>query len=171
LQKFWLRLLPRADGQDPPGAIPVEDDLIDAFYSVHCDQPEAGRRFLKSAEVHTALTNSRRPLARLEIYRGWLKLEVSSEAVRSLTPEDLESTLELLLPVISVYEGQGAPLTAVITVSEEICPFCRGILDAKRDSVVSCAECGTRLHQSCWKENGQCTTWGCKSVKSIGVER
>lgn len=166
LQKFWLRMLPRMDNPDPPpGVVFVGDDLIDTLYWVHCNQPGAGNKFLTSSESQSAIRGFRHPFIKLEIYRGWFKITYDKEAAEGFVPGDIEYVLDLVAPMIAAYEAQDMLMMATLAVAapDPICPYCRGDLDPAQDRIVACAECRTRLHEACWKENGQCTTWGCKS--------
>lgn len=44
----------------------------------------------------------------------------------------------------------------------KLCPYCKAeIKDG--DEVTVCPECGIPHHADCWKENGGCTTFGCKA--------
>jgi len=45
----------------------------------------------------------------------------------------------------------------------KICPYCRFPI-MRGDRVTVCTVCGIPHHQSCWYENGRCTTYGCKGV-------
>lgn len=166
LQKFWLRMLARQDDAEQPESMTVHDDLIDSLYSVHCNQPEAGLKFLESPAAQSAFRSFRHPFNKLEIHRGWLKITYNYEVLQEFVTGDLEYVLDILVPMINAYEEQAALLKAaiIIAAADEICPYCRGELDTRKDSVVSCTQCRTRLHEACWKENGQCTTWGCRST-------
>jgi TM2 domain-containing membrane protein YozV len=49
-------------------------------------------------------------------------------------------------------------------MSETICPYCRGIIDPEKERRIFCSTCGTPHHEACYKENGGCTVFGCKSA-------
>lgn len=47
-----------------------------------------------------------------------------------------------------------------------ICPFCQTEI-GQNERVIYCEACGIPHHESCWRENGGCTTYGCRG--SIGA--
>lgn len=172
VQKFWLRFMFRAlhrDELDSVENLPI-GAAIDPVYVVNSNQPEAAERFLESNAVQTAFRNFRYSFSKMEIYRGWLKVTFSHDAAKRFLPGDIEYFLDLLMPMIANYEEQMLGRTIVIAaLPSAVCPFCREELDANRDGIVACTQCQTRLHEACWKENGQCTTWGCTSVTTARV--
>ena len=42
-----------------------------------------------------------------------------------------------------------------------ICPYCQTKIKSKDEAII-CPVCHTPHHKECWKENGGCTTYGCK---------
>lgn len=172
IQKFWLRFMFRAlhrDEFDSMEDLPIGAE-IHPVYVVNSNQDEAAKRFLESNAVQTAFQNFRLSFSKMEIYRGWLKVTFSHDAVKAFLPGDIEYFLNLLIPMIAVYEEHTLGRTIVIAETPSaICPYCREELKAARHGVVACTQCQTQLHEACWKENGQCTTWGCKSVTTARV--
>ncbi len=74
--------------------------------------------------------------------------------------EEFEAVVNILLDLADVYEDQQVGLFQVMAASgSPSCPYCRGIFDPSNESIVKCSQCGTSMHQQCWQENGQCTTW------------
>jgi Prokaryotic RING finger family 1 len=76
--------------------------------------------------------------------------------------------LEELLILAKEYELEEIViLSAVLAQNYSLCPYCRSRLDDQKQAVVSCKNCSTPIHESCWNENGLCTTWGCGSILSV----
>ena len=140
VQKFWLRIISEA---------------------IHSNQPEAAREFLNNPYIAGNL--SRMTFDRLEIHRGWLRVLIEGPAKREFNLYQLDSTTDALCNIAYSYEAQLRTVHVLTQIEDaSLCPYCRSELEAA-DPIVECADCGTRLHESCRKENGQCTTWGCNS--------
>jgi len=160
VQKFWLRMISRQQTINMEAGILIGNEFDENFL-IHSNQPNAAREFLNHPYI---LQNfSRITFDHLEIHRGWLRVMIEAPAKREFSMYQLDSTADALCNVAYFYEAQ-LRTVHVLTQMEDasLCPYCRGELSAT-DAVVECTNCGTLLHESCWKENGQCTTWGCNS--------
>jgi hypothetical protein len=73
-----------------------------------------------------------------------------------------QNAVKALMQLVYWYEMQAAFKITAIAASE-LCPYCRSRLDEQIEPVYECKQCHTRIHESCWKENRHCTTWGCDS--------
>jgi Prokaryotic RING finger family 1 len=147
IQKFWLRLLARSASEPEP--------LMDS------NQPEAAQEYLNQPEIQTHW-NALGPFQKLEIHRGKL-WAIYRNPGNYFTSEALQETLSTLLQLVFFYEQQSS-LRLIEVPAGELCPFCRGTLDSREEPIFRCRQCGTRLHESCWRDNGHCTTWGCTSM-------
>ena len=58
--------------------------------------------------------------------------------------------------------GNSQDLTTLLSSlpNANICPYCSTEITS-RDRVIYCEKCGIPHHESCWRENGGCTTYGC----------
>ena len=56
----------------------------------------------------------------------------------------------------------GVAVVKTNTYEQTDCPLC--MLPVSGDGCVTCPECGTVHHISCWEQNGGCTTYGCPVV-------
>jgi len=162
IQKFWLRLL-----RHPENTLPIDQQEFLEIPGVpliaHSNELGSAREFLNLTEIknHIPLLG---PLFKLEIHRGMLRAYYRGQS-SYFSPESSQQTLTALLQLVFFYERQPSfRLTAV--GANQVCPFCRENLHA-HDSVFECRECGTRLHETCWKENQHCTTWGCPSTSAL----
>jgi hypothetical protein len=162
IQKFWLRLLPPTDAYHGSAKEPqMIVDVHGISLIGHSNQPDAATEFLNRPEMARHWKEIG-PFQKLEIYRGVLRVIYLNPSA-CFTSESLQATLNALLQLLFFYEEQTS-LRLIATAANELCPFCRGKLDGARESIFQCRECETRLHASCWRENGHCTTWGCAST-------
>jgi hypothetical protein len=165
IQKFWLRLLHQDEDETAVNELVTGVPQLDKSYVIHADQVEMAENFLKRPSVLDRLMKLPVAFDRVEIYKGFLKAVITQPYKLRLRREEFENSLMIFLDLIDVYEHQPAEYFHMLhTGVDRSCPFCRGLFDAGDDSIVKCVQCGTSLHQQCWQENGQCTTWGCASV-------
>ncbi|PWT91829.1 MAG: hypothetical protein C5B54_04560 [Acidobacteria bacterium] len=162
IQKFWLRMIPQKEDETPEAEIKIGIPVIDDNYIIHSNQVKAAADFLTSSVALYHL--QRLYFDRLEIYRGFLRVTFVKPAARSFTQYDLERSVDALASFADYYEAQMRLTVSVLTAHDgTVCPYCRCGLNAAAEAVVTCKHCGTILHESCWTENGQCTTWGCSA--------
>jgi hypothetical protein len=165
VQKFWLRLLQQHQDETPVDELVTGVPQLDKSYVIHANQITTAKDFLKRPVVSDRIMKFPIPLDRLEIYKGFLKGVIAQPYRQRIRREEFEKTVQLLLDLIDVYEHQQMENLQILqSEGDRSCPYCRGIFDADSDSIVKCVRCGTSLHQQCWQENGQCTTWGCTST-------
>jgi len=62
------------------------------------------------------------------------------------------------MPPSPMFEGATAARLVART-----CPYCRFPF-AEGTGAVVCSACGTPHHSDCWRENGGCTTYGCREA-------
>ena len=165
IQKFWLRMLPQATEEEYREEIIVDQDAFDRTYRIHANQREAATEFLQSRVIQERFQKLPISVDRLEIHQGWLKALFLQPKERQMKRSGFESILDHLILLTVAYERQSYRLE--IKADQEIsslCPFCRSEM-MKNEVVVECVQCSTPLHEACWKENKQCTTWGCNSTQ------
>ena len=162
-QKFWLRLLPSKDGKPVDNEIQVGQEQIDSRFIIHSDQPEIAKAFLTDPQVVEAIAHLDK-VDKLEIYRGTLKGVAMAPEIVRLNARDVDWIFDVLARFKALYEGQLFAMRMLHTLSSKtICPFCREGLRRDEGIIVTCSECGAQHHLECWRENRQCTTWGCQS--------
>jgi hypothetical protein len=165
VQKFWLRLLHQNEDEAPIDEIITKVPDLDKHYVIHATQEGAAIDFLKRPSVQDWLLRFPVFPDRLEIYKGYLRAVINQPYMQKIHREEFESVVTTLLDLVDVYENQQVGLFHVMAASGSTsCPYCRGIFDPHNDAIVKCSQCGTLIHQQCWQENGQCTTWGCSSM-------
>ena len=165
VQKFWLRLLQQNQDEAPGDEIITKIPELDKHYVIHATQEEAAIDFLKRPSVQAWLLRFPIFPDRLEIYKGFLRAVINQPYMQRVRREEFEAVVNILLDLADVYENQQIGLFHVMAATgSPSCPYCRGIFDDSSESVVKCSQCGTSIHQQCWQENGQCTTWGCSSM-------
>jgi hypothetical protein len=165
VQKFWLRLLQQHEDETAVNELVTGISQLDKSYVIHANQIEMAQDFLKRSSVLDRIMKLPVPFDRVEIYKGFLKAVITQPYKLRLRREEFENSVMIFLDLIDVYEHQPAAHFHLLpTGSDRSCPFCRGLFDAGAELIVKCVQCGTSLHQQCWQENGQCTTWGCASV-------
>lgn len=171
IQKFWLRMILDPDHEMQKDAILLGNPALDSLYLIHSNQPEAAREFLSS---QTALQDLRRllcPFDRLEIHQGWGKAEFYFPVRRKFDRMHLELAVEALARLFSEYEAH-SKLVIEATFSMEVrCPYCRELFAESPGKIRKCVQCGAEVHESCWTENRQCTTWGCQSTIASELEK
>lgn len=166
VQKFWLRMLPQMTETDEQEEIIVEKEPFDLAYRIFSNQREAATEFLKGSMVQEKFRTLPLSMDRLEIYRGWLRLLFIQAQERGFKRSVLESTLDNLILLLTIYENYSYRLEIKHTNFSKSCPYCRGEMN-ENETMVECQQCSTRLHQDCWEENKQCTTWGCNSKEAL----
>jgi hypothetical protein len=165
VQKFWLRLLQQNQDEAPMDEIITKIPELDKHYVIHATQEEAAIDFLKRPSVQGWLLRFPVFPDRLEIYKGFLRAVINQPYMQKIRREEFEAVVSTLLDLADVYEDQQVGLFHVMAATgSQSCPYCRGIFDPSIESIVKCSQCGTLIHQQCWQENGQCTTWGCSSM-------
>ena len=164
VQKFWLRMLLEPGASDIRDEVILGNKALDTLYVIHSNQQGAAAAFLNSQTVLNCLKHFRIAFERLEIHRGLGTVEIGFPTRWGFHVLDMRIVLESLAQLFAEYEA-GTRLSIAVTVSGEAesCPYCRESLSRSSERILECAQCGTHLHENCWKENGQCTTWGCVS--------
>ena len=66
---------------------------------------------------------------------------------------------------ITLEDDSPGPTNAAEAVGET-CPYCRFPIKAG-EAVQICPSCGVAHHQDCWRENGGCTVYGCRSSPAM----
>jgi hypothetical protein len=165
VQKFWLRLLQQNEDEAATDEIITKLPELDKHYVIHATQEEAAIDFLKRPSVHDWLLRFPIFPDRLEIYKGFLRAVINQPYTQKIRREEFEAVVNILLDLADVYGNQQVAAFHVIAeTGTQSCPYCRGIFDPSTESIVKCLQCGTLIHEQCWQENGQCTTWGCSSM-------
>jgi RING finger family protein len=165
VQKFWLRLLQQNEDEAPTDEITTKIPELDKHYVIHATQEDAAIDFLRRPSVQAWLLRFPILPDRLEIYKGFLRAVINQPYMQKIRREEFETIVSTLLDLADVYEDQQVGLFHVIAATgSQSCPYCRGTFDPSIESIVQCSQCGTLIHQQCWQENGQCTTWGCSSM-------
>jgi hypothetical protein len=163
VQKFWLRMIQEYNPPFDPEAVILDDPKVDSLYIIHSNQREAAKEFL-SSQLPLPDLRLLNPIDRLEIHQGWGTAEVFFPARRNFQRAHLDLLTEWLARFFSEYEAQSRVVIALLHSSDaRWCPYCRENLQPSSERIVECAQCNARLHENCWKENKQCTTWGCQS--------
>jgi len=162
VQKFWLRMILDPHHTGDPEALVLEEPDIDALYVIHSNQHEAAKHFLLSRPPFPDLRLPN-PMDRLEIHHGWGTAEFFFPAHRNFQQMHLEVLIEWLARFFADYESQSKLVLSVSVVGDARCPYCRENLETSSERIFQCVQCGAKLHENCWKENKQCTTWGCQS--------
>ena len=168
IQKFWLRLLLDRNHTTREDEVTLGIPELDSLYVVHASQPEAARDFFAN---QPALQDLRRlPFAfdRLEIHKGLGKVEFHLPARRNFSGIHLELAVKALARLFSEYENRSKLVISITSLKDTRCPYCREPFGDALRQCVQCIECGVVIHQACWYENKQCTTWGCRST-TIGT--
>ena len=162
VQKFWLRMIQEHNPSFDPEALVLDDPRVDSDYIIHSNQQDAAKEFLAS---QLPLPDLRliNPIDRLEIHHGWGTAEVFFSAHRNFQRAHLDLLIEWLARFFSEYEAQSKLVIALLNSGDPRCPYCRENLQPSSERIFECVQCNARLHENCWKENKQCTTWGCQS--------
>jgi hypothetical protein len=142
----------------------VAIEWLDMRYVIHSNYPEIAKSFLLNQEVMSALQVFNEVCSRFEIYRGLLTLTIREPELSRIAPRNLPQMIDALVVLARIYEA-GSLVKITILPMFSMCPYCRDEFQDTLDRV-SCSKCSTILHQVCWLENGQCTTWGCDSTPS-----
>jgi hypothetical protein len=167
-QKFWLRLnrqkLQEQDADEIQSGVPE----LDREYLIYTNQADAAVDFLGRMSVRKYLSKFPCSFDQLEIIQGQLTLTINEPRSWEMKPYHLKLLLQNLLAVITEYQEHNIIILHVsATKSEYRCPYCRNAFDENSGPIIQCKNCGTRLHEVCWNENGQCTTWGCRSTIAV----
>lgn len=167
-QKFWLRLNRQKLQEDDSDEIRSGVPELDREYVIHTNQSDAAEDFLRRMSVRKYLSNFPCTFERLEIVHGELSVTIHQPRIWQMKPQHLADLLKNLFGIIYEYqEHHIIALRITATKSEYRCPYCRTTFDENSGPIIQCKNCGTRLHEACWNENGQCTTWGCRSTVAI----
>jgi hypothetical protein len=170
LQKFWLRMILDPNHPFDPEALVLDEPDMDALYVIHSNQHDAAKSFLSGQPPFPDL-RLYNPIDRLEIHQGWGTAELFFPVRKNLQRMHLEVLTEWLARFFSNYESQSKLVLAVSVVGDARCPYCRENLEGSIEKIIQCVQCGARLHENCWTENRQCTTWGCQSGIASPVDR
>jgi hypothetical protein len=162
VQKFWLRMILDPNHSYDPDAVQTNDPEMNRLYIIHSNHPEAAKNFLATQGTFPDLRLNH-PLDRLEIHQGWGMAEFFFPAHRNFGRTHLELLSSWLSRFLSDYESQSKIVLAITISGDARCPYCREPLESSAEKVIQCIRCGAKLHENCWKENKQCTTWGCES--------
>jgi hypothetical protein len=168
LQKFWLRLVPQRTSETNPTEIVIDVDEVDDRFVIHSNQPDAAREYLNSEVVIACLRVLALEPDRIEFHRGRATVTIAQFTQKKPHAHEIRSALDQLVRMIRIYEEQQAQVFRIAQrIATTLCPFCRCEMNSASESIVSCSTCNTNLHDLCWMENGQCTTWGCHSTSFI----
>lgn len=160
IQKFWLRLLAQNFESDFREEISIEDEVFDSKFIIHSDQPQIAIEFLRRPFISNELPHFSQ-IKRLEFYRGHLKAVLLGRHAAELKVSEFGRIMNFLARLADDYELQASLLKMLpVQASHSICPYCRESF-TRKTGLKQCGRCGALLHQDCWNENGQCTTWGC----------
>lgn len=160
IQKFWLRLLEQGHESDHHEEITINDEVFDSRFIIHSDQPQIAIEFLTRPFIRNELPQFSQ-IKRLEFYRGRLKVILSGRLEVEMKPADFGRIMNFLARLADDYELQASLLKMLpIRTTDSFCPYCREKF-MRKTGIKQCSRCGATLHQDCWNENGQCTTWGC----------
>src|SRR5574341_781206 len=113
IQKFWLRLLTDYHEVPPFEEILTGVEPLDQHFVIHSNQPEVAATFLQNDSAGGMLNVLQYLFAKLEIYRGALRLTYMGTVIRELSRIDLEIILETLSRMILLYESQSATFRVV----------------------------------------------------------
>lgn len=162
MQKFWLRLLTEHHASPTADEIQIGDEALDNHYLIHTNVPEAASEFLLSPDVRKHFSALAYLFSRMEVYKGRWKILFPANVVERMTSHDMERVMDALEQLAHSYELH-LPLRIMAVPKSALCPYCRSELNSGSEKVLVCSQCGTSIHEACWEENGQCTTWGCTS--------
>src|SRR5262245_40418652 len=165
-QKFWLRIHRDLLADEDTVEVKVGIDWIDTEYVIQTNQLDAADDFLRKFTVQELLSRFPSRFDKLEIIHGEICLLLYHPQSWGLERPLFDEMLQQLLSFAQLYEDhQRIDVQIEITTSFSRCPYCRTSFDkGSSENVVQCLDCSTRLHEACWNENLQCTTWGCKST-------
>jgi hypothetical protein len=167
IQKFWVRLILDPNHSSREDEVLLGIPELDSLYVVHASQPEAARDFFSN---QPALQDLRRlPFAfdRLEIHKGVGTAEFHFPARRHFSGIHLELAVEALARLFIEYENRSTLVISILSSQDTQCPYCRESFGNAQSETVQCMQCAAVIHQACWNENKQCTTWGCQSNKVV----
>jgi hypothetical protein len=158
-QKFWLRMFRQRLQEEDADEIQSGLSELDREYIIHTNQREAAEDFLRRTSVQKYLSKFPCTFDKLEIIQGQLSLTIHEPRTWQMNQNHLTLLLQNLLALIVEYQEHNIIILHIsATKSEYRCPYCRNTFDENSGSIIQCKNCGTRLHEACWKENGQCTT-------------
>lgn len=164
IQKFWLRMILDPGRRTQKEEVILGHPELDYLYVIHSNQTEIAREFLTSQSALIDLQRFPYPLDRLEIHKGWGKAEFHFPARRKFDRVQLAIAVEALARFFSDYETRGKLLIVISPSQDARCPYCREPFADGSSKIVQCGQCHARIHDACWNENKQCTTWGCNST-------
>jgi hypothetical protein len=165
-QKFWLRMNRKRLQEEDADEIQTGHAWLDREYVIHTNHKEAAEDFLQRHSVKEHFAKFPCTFDRLEIVHGEMILTLNDPRLWNMRPHHLTSLLGKLESIITDYEDHKL-ITLQIAAPQGTsrCPYCRSTFDDLLGNVIRCSQCSTRLHESCWNENQQCTTWGCRSTE------
>lgn len=158
-QKFWLRLRETKKVSDPSSVI-VRRKQGNRSYTMHSNDNAAALHFLNDPVVRKPLEILPLLFDKLEIYRGWLRILFRSFHFLNMTSQEVVATLEGFAGILPFYETWAGGFKMNVSNSSSECPFCKEDLNPT-ELLWTCPRCKTSMHDACWRQNGQCTTWGC----------
>jgi hypothetical protein len=169
-QKFWLHMNRQRLQEEDADEIQTGHAWLDREYVIQTNHKEAAEDFLRRHSVKIHFSQFPCTFDRLEIIHGEMILTLNDPRLWKMQPYHLTSLLEKLNVIITDYEDHKL-ITLQISAPQGTsrCPYCRSSFEDSLGNVIRCNQCSTRLHESCWNENQQCTTWGCRSTVSASV--
>jgi hypothetical protein len=148
--------------------IQIGNVSLDREYVIHTNQREAAEDFLRRYSVQKHISKFPCTFEKLEIIHGEVCLTLHEPRVWGMRASHLAVLLKELLVVIKQYEEhQLISIQIAVTQNSTRCPYCRGPFDEASGVTIRCQNCFTVLHELCWNENAQCTTWGCRSTVAV----
>jgi hypothetical protein len=167
-QKFWLLINHQRSIQKNEGGIFCGIKWLDDNYAIESNQPDAAKDFLQRLSVQTHLRNFPCSFDKLEIVRGEICVTLYDPSLWEMNHLHLSSLIMEFQKIVEQYEQHEIILLRISPLNGLAqCPYCRNLLDQPSEILLSCENCHTQIHESCWNENGQCTTWGCWSTRVI----
>ncbi|HSE42120.1 MAG TPA: GAF domain-containing protein [Acidobacteriota bacterium] len=169
-QKFWLLLNRQKSIREKDDEIFSDVKWLDDSYVIQSNQPEAAKDFLQRLSVQKHLRNFPCSFDKLEIVRGEICMMLYEPSLWKMNHSHFNSLIMELKQIVEEYEQHEIIVLRVFPISAiSHCPYCRNSFDQPSDMLLCCKNCHTQIHESCWNENGQCTTWGCLSATAIPV--
>jgi hypothetical protein len=167
-QKFWLRMNRQRLQEEDADEIQTGHRWLDREYVIHTNHKEAAESFLKRYSVWQHFSKFPCTFDKLEIVNGELVVILNDPRLWKMRASHLESLLNRLHLIATDYEDNRF-ITMQISSPQgkSRCPYCRNPFDEVSGTAIQCSACSTRLHESCWTENQQCTTWGCRSTLTV----
>lgn len=167
-QNFWLRMNRERLQEEDTQEIQIGNASLDREYVIHTNQREAAEDFLRRYSVQKHISKFPCTFEKLEIIHGEVCLTLHEPRAWGMRASHLAILLKELLVVMKQYEEhQLISIQIAVTQNTSRCPYCRGPFDEASEITIRCQNCSTVLHELCWNENAQCTTWGCRSTVAV----